>query len=822
MQRKLLVGLMTASAQQKIVETQYYKTNPALGGDVTIENSTKETKGDLSYTTFEVNTLKSGLYNLNMWILPSQLADGSVSSYAVNVNGEMLKSKVAPETGEIQSYMLNEKVVLKSGKNTVSFIAKAPEVAEIEFIRLSPSETKAFISSEKFDNYMKEINELNAASASKMSKQERIVVGPPVVGPPVIGPPVLQDTSFFLQPNYTINSLYNYGYKKNITYRYTYFRTVNLTAGQTFFVATNGINKFGHYLELFSSSNPQDYTWNSRSNSDGLASLNITIPVTGLYYVMVRSSKNAALGSVNININGQYYYPNVPAFSVGYLYHQDTEREYNSFTAQATSDPRIWIERSKSIVGFNDDWNKTSDFNWGRNSRVKQFYKSKVHAVLVSAYSSSTPVGTCNLYVGCRNSTVYPYFENLKADDAIMSAPASGVYNCISWSGGITDYWEWPPVPFSDYYQGTPLASFDYFYGTYRYGKRKPTNPKEECTIYSRSGATAANSLIDLWAIVNGTSKEYTHASVSGEANGHHHGYDWESKPGSLMRTFHPRNALRGNSYGQVVAYYRPVAIAYPYSLSQSIADGSSVLENVQFTDLEKAVLKAEIDNMALSQKSTFETKYAAWKATWAESPYSDMRRYENSQFTDLLNYCKPRPDLNYLVYSKLGEGDFLNLLLVDKLTLTNNVANNQMLDRIKLSNSNNVTTSSGATIVRSPYSNSMLYVKNLISGSPRMQAAKRSMDSEDDNTTGITYSNTDDVSVRSNGNEIGISFTLSKDAKVFVSILELSGLEIKPVVRDHFVAGQYDYTTTMDKPGMYLVRIEINGNVNVKKITIR
>jgi len=34
------------------------------------------------------------------------------------------------------------------------------------------------------------------------------------------------------------------------------------------------------------------------------------------------------------------------------------------------------------------------------------------------------------------------------------------------------------------------------------------------------------------------------------------HGYDWESKPGSMMRTFHPRRDLRGSEYGDIAYHY--------------------------------------------------------------------------------------------------------------------------------------------------------------------------------------------------------------------------------------------------------------------------
>ena len=113
-----------------------------------------------------------------------------------------------------------------------------------------------------------------------------------------------------------------------------------------------------------------------------------------------------------------------------------------------------------------------------------------------------------------------------------------------------------------------------------------------------------------------------------------------------------------------------------------------------------------------------------------------------------------------------------------------------------------------------------MLYVKRLITGGGGMLSPK-SIDS-DGETTGISYSNTDDVNVKNTGSEINIAFSLPYVANVKVSILDLSGIEIKPIVNNVFAAGEYLYTAQMDNPGTYLVRVEINGNINIKKVIIK
>jgi hypothetical protein len=47
------------------------------------------------------------------------------------------------------------------------------------------------------------------------------------------------------------------------------------------------------------------------------------------------------------------------------------------------------------------------------------------------------------------------YFPSLDVDAAIVTGEPSIVYNCISWTVGVTDRWLWP---------GSAIADFDTFY----------------------------------------------------------------------------------------------------------------------------------------------------------------------------------------------------------------------------------------------------------------------------------------------------------------------------------------------------------------------
>lgn len=812
-----LIVLTLPSFSQKIVETQYYENNPSLGGDVVISSSTKEVIGNKSYTRFEINAPRSGSYYLNAWLMATKLNDGTYSSYDVLVNGAKIAGRLAPTRGDWQSIGLTTgKVVLHAGVNTVSIVGTVPEIPEVEFIKLSASNTG--ISSAKYDNYIKGLKEQSVSNPMSETGISTMSFNP---GDWTQFPPIQLDTlrEFQLAQR---SAPFIYEYQIGVRVQYTYYNTFYFTAGQEIFIATTGVNNFGHILEFFSSSEPENYSWVAKSNNNCMATLTLTIPKTGTYYVRARSNKNARAGMCNLSINGQYQYDNIPLWSAGIRCVQKNDNVYNSFTCYSTTDPRIWIEEGSSIPGkisaFNDDYSGSGDFYWGRNSRIKKQYTRTVHAVQVSAFSSSDPVGTCDLYAGCPNSTIAPYFENLKSDDAIQSAPEDRSYNCIAWSGGIWDSWEWPLNQFSEHYVpgGSDLDCFDHFYNNPRY---------EGASTFTRSGATVNNNIIDLWAIKRDGYLEFTHASVRKGAENFPHGYDWESKPGSLMRTFHPRYALNGRSYGDVSYYYRvkDIGKGLTYPFYAALAEGTSVLPHVTFTASEKEIIAAEKAKMTASQISNFNIRYAAWKNKYADSPLSNPAKYrENIEYSTLVSYCRSLPSTQYLVFEKLGEEDFLAILLIEDLTLANNTNNTLLLRRIKALNAQNPVTDSGATIVRTPYSNAMTYVKDLLGYVGTQNRAPAKSIENDGEATGITYSNTNPFHVTNMGNDLYVKFEIGKEAVVSVDVFDYSGNKVALLLsRQVLTCGNYQYFTTLPA-GAYLVKFVVNGNINIRKVIIK
>jgi hypothetical protein len=113
-------------------------------------------------------------------------------------------------------------------------------------------------------------------------------------------------------------------------------------------------------------------------------------------------------------------------------------------------------------------------------------------------------------------------YPQLDVNAALVFAENDTVYNCISWTVGVTTAWYWP---------GSTIEEFDDFYESFGY-VRRTTGPI----------AVWGYGFLDL-----------QHGSVSGAG----HGPRWESKCGGLLGIQHDQDELTSNSYGQIVAYYR-------------------------------------------------------------------------------------------------------------------------------------------------------------------------------------------------------------------------------------------------------------------------
>jgi hypothetical protein len=227
------------------------------------------------------------------------------------------------------------------------------------------------------------------------------------------------------------------------------------------------------------------------------------------------------------------------------------------------------------------------------------------------------------------------YFPNLNVDQAVVTGEASRVYNCISWTVGVTDRWIWP---------GSSITDFDAFYHGFGY-------------VGSGDGPIAA------WGL---STSSMTHGCISGSG----HGPRWESRCGGDLRIQHGLNELTGASYGRVLAFYRRNRLLEaPYELLLE----ASMKEKARKSFLSASQTKA-LDDQAKSVpadlRRKFESAFEAWKETWFNGGLAissvPQTRAVGSEFDALVALG---PQILPLVIEKLADPEnFLALTLYDAI----------------------------------------------------------------------------------------------------------------------------------------------------------
>lgn len=716
---------------QEVIEKNYFDSNSKLGSDVIIKKSTVKVEGAKSYKIFEIESPADGNYYMNAWASGAELekfGSGKFIEYELTVNKEKNAENFKPSNNNWHNAAYSDPktkekktVKLIKGLNQIVFSCNAPAIPDIDFISLSQDKEKSEIPDTKYAQFVKQTEQEMMGRIAK---------------------PINIPDSLNKLKNGTVlnNPSGNYDHYIEATFKYTYYTYASFTAGQQVFIATNATN-FQHVLEMFNYSDPQSYSWITISNNS-LASINVTIPSTGLYMIKIRSWIQSQQGLVNLNVNGQNYYTDCVASGYSGFRCDAPTGTYNYFTTYISGDARIWLEDNSSfpgrIVAFNDDYSGSGDYYWGLASRINKNFTVPIKGAQFSSYSSYTPTGACDYYIKCMNSNITSYFPNLKTDDAIQSAPESNEYNCASWGGGRNNlgryFWASNPPTSTNlsidwYVAGNFWQSWDNFLGN------QPARWFNAPT-YTRTNANATNGEIAMW--YNSTSYQYTHFSVRKPANNQPHGYDWESKPGGLMRTFHPRDALIDNSYngyGQISQYYTRSSLK-SYSLEESLALGLTVLQKVSLDVEENSKLKDLKSSIADNEVVLFDKKMQKL-IDKSNSPQLIMQSnpyfiFQTEEFKDILNYCKTKdkavwPMLfeNAFIEDDLDKRD-LSILLLNETT----AEYSNLMTEVKDEWSKNNYTPEGAYIAPSPIVNTQNFIKKLLAF--KSEVKDQGMDNQD------------------------------------------------------------------------------------------
>ena len=226
------------------------------------------------------------------------------------------------------------------------------------------------------------------------------------------------------------------------------------------------------------------------------------------------------------------------------------------------------------------------------------------------------------------------YFPNLNVDQAVVTGEMSPVYNCISWTVGITDRWLWP---------GGSIGDFDTFYQGFGF-------------VRSSDGPIAT------WGH---STTNMTHGCVSGPG----HGPRWESKCGADLRIQHGLNELTGASYGRVVAFYRRSSLL-PAPYDSLVEKAVKPKGGKPLSAAERKLLTSQAESVAPEIRSAFEKAFEAWKSTWFQGGLAvssaPQTRAVGKEFDSLVSLG---PGILPLVVAKLAEPEnFLALTLYDAI----------------------------------------------------------------------------------------------------------------------------------------------------------
>ena len=173
----------------------------------------------------------------------------------------------------------------------------------------------------------------------------------------------------------------------------------------------------------------------AENSSMQVASAIMTIPKTGKYLVRVRHLENGGTGVADVNVNGEYFYENVPIT----LSYRDcvipadgsTYAVYTLSDNFSTDDPYLFIHggRCDKIVGYNDDTPKAMRDRLcisTYDSYISQRYLMKTSGISVSNYSSYEPESSCCIFWGVASGTVQSAskMRAKRGDTTATSAPS--------------------------------------------------------------------------------------------------------------------------------------------------------------------------------------------------------------------------------------------------------------------------------------------------------------------------------------------------------------------------------------------------------------
>lgn len=771
--------------------------------------------------TFVVTSSQARVCDLSFLMMPGEYEDGSFTSVTLKVNGITLPNPITFSTyGWQTANTTGNAVSLNQGDNIVQFISGRDDVPMLR-------EVKIFDTNLQY-SYSLLRNVGNRAYTQRNNQPTEIedYYGPRPVYRDGMDTAIYYNT-FILPLHYSL--------RENEERIISFYAPSN--------VATVDFNMYFFY-EITDS-----LSVSATCNGNRYLFYETTIDDSGTYYLLLEAKNNNECGGVTITVDG-ITYRNAFVSNTSYnVLKEDSINKvtnknlpYNIFTTNLKSsdeyhdaDSYLYLkqvvnEQGKEIViAYSDDNMVPSDFYWGRDARIRTLlndtcsYKAGVCSMY--PYSYFTP-DTCILYHSFWNSvdttiymserindSFYRRFPDLMYEDAIES-DLTGRYNCYAWSAGLTYIEIWMGA---NTMEGV-LELFDSLYlndTIYSYAGYIARPPESIRYVRCRPGEEDA--VVDIWGEFNnnGDIISINHASIRNTTNTPKHGYDWESKDDNYgPRFFHPRYSIGGGVYNTVVASYRihtddlsipnnsPEMLMY-----NAISEGTLTIEDIELTDEDKRLLEQKKQSKTSYAIDRFESYYNQWiEHVRPYQKYYNFALFEDSiYYPQIKNYIISNPEVEYRVYKKFVDGDIPAVVLIKDIASIENSRAKAMWGKI-------VDSLMEEGVMRTTWSNVNLFIKAML---------------QDEGTealpqTGKIRSNGDNVEISAINGGVTIHVGLEKTGKYAIKLINLQTLQqsiLQPESIRQVGEETYQYSLT---PGVYIVIVEIDGNINAKKVIVK
>ena len=186
-------------------------------------------------------------------------------------------------------------------------------------------------------------------------------------------------------------------------------------------------------------------------------------------------------------------------------------------------------------------------------------------------------------------------FPNLDVNNISVTGEATGTYNCIAYSMGITNKWIDPESFYNDFIEQYKNAKT--LYGSSCY--------------YEQTSTEGSNATVDGW----GTSSiDMTHGSVVYSSG------TWESKLGRYLRITHKRSELSGTLYGRILVSFIESRTKTDMSEIKELAK-QIAQEDIELSDAEKQAVIDKAANINCEVKTKFNDLFNSWNEEISINP---------------------------------------------------------------------------------------------------------------------------------------------------------------------------------------------------------